>query len=323
MSTDHFNKINNLIDEKFSRRKFLKYQMKGLLFLAAGSSGILLPKKGIAEPVPDIAVVKGGAAQATRAAVELLGGMKKFVKKGSKVLIKPNMSFPNPPAMATTTNPDVVKEIVLMCNEAGAANVLIADYPLQNSDICLKRTGILDTCKNLDNTHVIGASKDSSRFFKDTTFPDAKKMSSNGVFQEALKADTLIAVPVAKSHTATGVSLTMKGMMGLVWDRAGMHTKGLTSPIVDMCSVLKADLTIIDGIRVLSTKGPRGPGRVLKEDTIIASKDMVSADAFAVARFKWGGRKYKPHQVPYIREAHERGLGRMDIQNLNIKEIEV
>ena len=321
MSTDYFNKMNKLIDEHFSRRKFLKFQMKGLLFLAAGSSGLIISKNSIAEPVPDIAVVKGDAAKATRAAVELMGGMKKFVKKGSKVLIKPNMSFPNPPAMATTTNPDVVKEIAIMCNEAGAANVLIVDYPLFNTEVCLQRSGILATCKDLENTKVIGASND--RFYKNTEIPGAKKMSSNGVFQEALKADTLIAVPVAKSHSATGVSLAMKGMMGLVWDRQAMHRKELSSSIVDMCTVLKADLTVIDGTRVLSTNGPRGPGRVLKEDTIIASKDMVAADAFAVSRFKWKGRNYKPHQVPYIREAHERGLGRMDIEKLAIKEIQI
>ena len=111
--------------------------------------------------------------------------------------------------------------------------------------------------------------------------------------------------------------------MGLVWDRAGMHTKDLSSSIVDMCSVLKADLTVIDGTRVLSTNGPRGPGKVLKEDTVIASKDMVAADAFAVSRFKWYGKRYRPAQVQYIREAHERGLGRMDIEKLSIKEIQI
>ena len=321
--TDYFNRMNKLIEENFSRRKFLKFHMKGLLFLAAGSSGILIPKRGIAEPIPDIAVAKGDAAKATRAAIGLLGGMKKFVKKGSKVLIKPNMSFPNPPPMATTTNPDVVKEIALMCNEAGASSILIADYPLFDSDTCLKRSGILETCEYLENTRVVGASKNTDRLFKDTEFPGARKMSRNGVFQEALKVDTLIAVPVAKSHTATGVSLSMKGMMGLVWNRAGMHTKGLSASVVDMCSVLKADLTVIDGTRVLSTNGPRGPGKVLKEDTIIASKDMVAADAFAVSRFKWYGRKYRPAQVQYIREAHERGLGRMDIDKLSIKEIQI
>jgi uncharacterized protein (DUF362 family) len=321
MSIDYLNKMNKLIDEYFSSRKFLKFQMKGLLFLAAGSSGIFISKNTLAEPVPDIAVVKGDAAKATRAAVELLGGMKKFVKKGSKVLIKPNMSFPNPPAMATGTHPDVIKEIAIMCNEAGASNILIADYPLFDTDTCLKRSGIPDAVKDLENTKVIGASMD--RFYKDTDFPGAKKMSRNGVFQEALKVDTLIAAPVAKSHTATGVSLSMKGMMGLVWDRAGMHTKELSSSIVDMCTVLKAHLTVIDATRVLSTNGPRGPGKVLKEDTVIASTDMVAADAFAVSRFQWYGKKYKPAQVQYIREAHERGLGRMDIEKLSIKEIQV
>ncbi len=321
MSTDYLNRLNRMIDENFSRRNFLKFQMKGLLFIAAGSSGILIPKRTLAEPVPDIAVVKGDAAKAARAAVELLGGMKKFVKNGSKVLIKPNMSFPNPPAMATGTHPDVVKEIAIMCNEAGAANVLIADYPLFDTDTCLKRSGIPDALKDLENIKVIGASSD--RFYKDTEFPGAKKMSRNGVFQEALKSDIIIAVPVAKTHTATGVSLAMKGMMGLVWDRAGMHTKELSSSIVDMCTVLKAQLTVIDATRVLSTNGPRGPGKVLKEDTIIASKDMVAADAFAVSRFPWYGKRYKPAQVAYIREAHERGLGRMDIENLSIKEIQV
>lgn len=321
MTIDYYNKMNTLIDENFSRRRFLKFQMKGLLFLAAGSSGILIPKKGIAEPIPDIAVAKGDAAKATRAAVELLGGMKKFVKKGSKVLIKPNMSFPNPPEMATTTHPDVVKEIAVMCNEAGAANIIIADYPLFDTDTCLKRSRIPETLENIENTKVIGASSD--RFYKDTEFSGAKKMSRNGVFQEALKADTIIAVPVAKSHTATGVSLAMKGMMGLVWDRAGMHTKELSSSIVDMCTVLKADLTVIDATRVLSTNGPRGPGKVLKEDTVIASADMVAADAFAVSRFPWYGKKYRPAQVQYIREAHERGLGRMDIEKLLIKEVQI
>ena len=62
---------------------------------------------------------------------------------------------------------------------------------------------------------------------------------------------------------------------------------------------------------------------MLKEDTVIASTDMVAADAFAVSRFKWYGKKYRPAQVQYIREAHERGLGRMDFENLSIKEIQV
>ena len=184
---------------------------------------------------------------------------------------------------------------------------------------CLKRTGILDACRDMDGVSVIATN--SERLYRDTDFPGAEIMPRNGVLKEALKADVLIAAPVAKSHTATGISLSMKGMMGLVWDRGSMHGKGLSSSIVDMCSVLKADLTVIDGTRVLSTRGPRGPGEVLKEDTIIVSKDMVAADAYTISAFRWYGKRYKPRQVKHIRQAHERGLGRMDIDKMTVKKV--
>ncbi len=306
-------------DRPINRRDFLKFQMRGLLLTAASASGLLIPQKGIAGSVPDLAVVKGPGAAATRAAVGLMGGMKSIVKSGNRVLIKPNMSFPNPPEWATTTNPEVIRELAVMCKEAGASKVLIADYTLFRPEECLNRTGIVEAIGPMEGVSVI--TTNSERLYRDTDFPDAEIMSHNGVLKEALKADVLIAAPVAKSHTATGVSLSMKGMMGLVWDRGGMHSKGLSSSIVDMCGILKADLTVVDGSRVLSTRGPGGPGKVLNEDTIIVSKDMVAADAYTVSAFPWYGRRYQPRQVKHIRQAHDRRLGRMDIENLNIKKI--
>ena len=287
--------------------------------MAATASGLFIPKTALSARIPDIAVVKGPRTAAVRSAIGLLGGMKRFIKPGNRVLIKPNMSFPNPPEWATTTHPEVVRELALMCKEAGAKKVMIVDYTLFRPEECLKRSGIFDMCDNIEDTSVISVNHE--RLYRDTNFPGAGNMSRNGVLKEALKADVLIAAPVAKSHTATGVSLSMKGMMGLVWDRSGMHSKGLSSCIVDMCTVLKADLTIIDASNVLSTRGPRGPGEVLKEDTIIASGDMVAADAYAVSAFQWYGKKYKPKQVKHIRMAQERGLGRMDIEKLNVKKL--
>ncbi len=321
MKDKKHNIFKSLFSDAVTRRDFLKYQMKGALFLATGMSGVIVPKIGLSSGMPDIGIAKGEAKAATRAAIELVGGIGRYVKPGNRVLIKPNMSFPNPPESASTTNPEVVKEIAIMCKEAGASNILVADYPLYREDLCLSRCGIPDTLKDIDGVTVKGFSND--RFYQETRFEKARTMTGNGVLKEALKADVLITVPVAKSHSATGVSLAMKGMMGLVWDRQIMHRQGLASTIVDICEFLKADLTVIDAIRVLSTNGPRGPGKVLKKDTIIASADMVAADACAISRFEWYGKKYQPRQVQYIKEAHDRGLGRMDIENLIIKEIEV
>ncbi|HQJ09295.1 MAG TPA: DUF362 domain-containing protein, partial [Deltaproteobacteria bacterium] len=81
---------------------------------------------------------------------------------------------------------------------------------------------------------------------------------------------------------------------------------------------LRPRLVVIDGSRVLSTNGPGGPGKVLKMNTIIASRDMVAADAQAVSMFEWYGKHMEPRQVKHIRIASERGLGRMDLSRLTI-----
>ena len=118
--------------KKISRRDFLKTVGEGALWLAAGASGLALPTPGLASPIPDISVVKGDPGPATRAAVELLGGIKEFVKPGDRVVIKPNMSFSTPPERASNTHPEVVQTLADMCKEAGASKIRILDHTLQD-----------------------------------------------------------------------------------------------------------------------------------------------------------------------------------------------
>ncbi len=306
---------------KINRRDFLKFHAQSGLFLAGSATGIFMPRLSFASTIPDIGVAKGKAVEATKAAVDLIGGIKSVVKKGDRVLIKPNMSFARSPEAASNTHPDVVKTVAAMCKEAGASKVIILDHTLAPGKICLQISGIGPACKAIDKNMVHTINNPS--FYKQVNISGARSLAQTDVAKEFLKADVLIAVPVAKSHSATGVSLSMKGMMGLIYDRGIMHRMDLNETIVDLASFLKADLTIIDGTRVLSTGGPGGPGRVLKKNTIIASKDMVAADAFAVAAFEWYGKKFKPTQVKHIRLAHERGLGRADIENLSVKTISI
>lgn len=304
------------------RREFLKYQLQGMFWLAAGGIGLFLPKPGIAAPVPDIAVVKGGRGAATRAAVELLGGMRRFVKPGNRVVIKPNMSFARPPEAGTNTHPEVVCELAVMCKEAGAASILIPDNMLHLESACLEKNGIRDACASVGKNMVRAIS--SPHLFKEVVIPNAEDIPRTDVMKAVLKSDVLIAAPTAKSHSSAGVSLSMKGMMGLIYDRGVFHGRyDLDTSIVDLCTFLKADLAVIDASRVLSTGGPQGPGKVFRENTVIASADMVAADAMAVSMFEWYGRRFKPSQVNHIRLAHQRGLGRMDIENLNIRRMSV
>ena len=112
--------------------------------------------------------------------------------------------------------------------------------------------------------------------------------------------------------------------MGLIYDRTSFHNRyNLHESIVDMVTVLKPHLVVMDGTRILSTGGPGGPGEVIPLDLVIASPDMVAADAQMVALGTWYGKKLQPKQIKHIRMAAERGLGRIDLDNLNIKKISV
>lgn len=300
------------------RRDFLKHQLHGTLWLAAGASGLVTAGPLLAEPVPDVAVVKGAPGAATRAAVELLGGMKAVVKPGDRVVIKPNMSFPHPPERGSNTHPEVVTALVAMCKEAGASRVLVLDHPLSSAERCLEQSGIRDACRAIEDDMVHAFTSPGS--FRDAAILKGEDMKQTQVMRDMLDADVLIAAPTAKSHSSAGVSLSLKGMMGLILDRGVMHWKhSLDEAIVDLCTLLRADLTVVDSIHVLTTGGPSGPGKVVKADTVIASRDMVAADATCVAAFEWYGRKFQPRQVNHIRRAADRGLGRADIENLRTR----
>jgi uncharacterized protein (DUF362 family) len=195
------------------------------------------------------------------------------------------------------------------------------DHTLHRAESCLENSGIRAACNAVIKNSVQAI--DQAALFQEVKIPGGKRMNSTDVMKAVLNSDVLISVPVAKSHSATGVSLAMKGMMGLVYDRRVIHFRDIHTCVVDICTVLKAHLTVIDATRVLSTGGPGGPGKILKENTVIASRDMVAADAFTVFSFEWYDQRFKPSQVAHIREAHERGLGRMDIENLKIKKITV
>jgi uncharacterized protein (DUF362 family) len=297
------------------RRAFLKWQMRGVAALAAAPSLFSASGWAFATEIPDIGVAKGAPGQATRAAVGLVGGMGRFVQPGQKVVIKPNMSFARGPESAANTHPEVVRELVVLCKEAGASRIRVLDHSLQDPEQALNLSGIRDACNGVEANichHLMSAS-----FYQEADITGGVQMHQNSFMRDVLEADVLIAAPVAKSHSGAGVSLSLKGQMGLIRDRGAMHSRyDLATSIVDLNLLVKPNLAVIDATRVLTTGGPGGPGRVIAPGEVIASADPVAADALAVASYEWYGQKLQPRQVAYIRLAHERGLGRMDIENL-------
>ncbi len=261
--------------------------------------------------------VQGPIERALDLLLDELGGVGRFVRPGQTVLIKPNMSFPNPPELATTTDPGLVRAMVRRCLEAGAKRVLVADHPMRAVSLCLEMTRMKEALSGLRDVHIIGASQEG--MFRRVALSGGGELDAVKVLGAALDAHVRINLPRMKSHGATTVSLGTKGNMGLIWDRAVFHSRlDLNEAIGDLNTVIRADLTILDGSRVLTAGGPLGPGPVEELGCLIGGLDPVAVDAFGVQRVNWYGKRVAPEQVQHIVACHRRGVGEIDLDRVEI-----
>jgi uncharacterized protein (DUF362 family) len=298
--------------QAITRRGFLKMAAAGTALTLAGRPSFIFGREEY-----DLAVISGEPVAATRKALDAMGGISRFVKKGQRVVLKPNMSFSRTPDFSATTHPAVVATVAQACIEAGASQVLVLDHTLQRAELCLERTGIREACKNLPGVHVLALQE--RKFFREIKIPQGKILERVEVIKEVLDHSVLINIPVAKSHSATGVSMGMKGLMGLIWDRESFHSQyNINQAIADLGTVIKPQLTILDATRALVSGGPGGPGEVKKPNLIIAGIDPIAVDSYGVTLVPWYGQNFKGRQVEHLLVSHQRGLGKIDIDQINI-----
>lgn len=265
----------------------------------------------------DLIVAKGDDPAANvRKAIEALGGMQSFVKPGAVVVLKPNMAWDRAPEQAGNTNPAVVAELVALCLAAGAKRVNVFDRSCDAAKRCYDTSGI----------RAAAEARGAKVYFVDdwnavsATFDYASPLSGWSVFRDAVECDTFINVPVLKHHELTGVTLSMKNLMGVcLGDRGKIHDN-IGRKLADITDFIKPDLTVIDAYRVLTAHGPSGGNLkdVAVRKTLIAGTDPVLADAFAADFF---GKR--PLDVPYIAEAAARGQGQADLKKASIRRISV
>jgi uncharacterized protein (DUF362 family) len=291
------------------------------LIYGAAAAGLAVSLPGLPRPAgaaePDLVAITGEPGAAARKAVDALGGMSRFVRKGNRVVLKPNMSFASGPDRASNTHPALVFAIAQMCLEAGAEQVMVVDNPLQSAELCLRRAGVADACKSLKNVYVQMFT--DHKFYREVKVPQGKVLDRVEVLKEVLDSDVLICLPQAKSHSNTGVSMGIKGLMGVIWDRWSFHSKyNINQALADLATVLRPKLTVLDATRALTTGGPGGPGEVVKPNLVIAGVDPVAVDSFGVSVAPWYGQQFKGRQVEHLVAASQRGLGKIDVEQLNI-----
>lgn len=268
--------------------------------------------------LPDLAVARNGdPEEMVRRALAALGGMSRFVSKGANVIIKPNICVAyNPYEYAATTNPWVVAALVKLALEAGAGSVKVMDFPFGGTqEAAYEISGIKEQVEAAG-----GSMSPMPRFkFVSTAIPGGQRLKTVEVFEDVLKADTLINVPIAKVHNLSRLTLGMKNLMGVIYQRQALHGH-LAENLADLASLLKPSLTVVDAVRMLVSNGPTGGSLndVKQMNTIVASPDIVAADSYAATLFG-----LQPEDLNTIKTAASRGLGRSDLKNLKIEEIQL
>ncbi len=304
-----------------SRREFIKATSTMLAALYTGQAPRLpytAPRLSLpqAPTPPDVVVAtKGTPAELVKAAVAALGGIGRFVQPGQTVVIKANFSWGNPPERATDTNPEVVATVVGLCRAAGARRVLVVDHVL-NRDLtaCLERTGLRRAVEAAGG-EVLGLPESGQEGrYQETNVPKGQRLKRCRVIREVLEADVFINVPIAKDHSATRLTLSLKNLMGVVLDRGTFHSTDLDQCIADINTLVRSHLVIIDAFRILTTNGPGGWGKVETPWQVIASADPVAADAYAATLFKLTGA-----DIGHIRRAKAAGLGEYDLSKLTVQ----
>jgi len=325
------NEQNNI---ELPRRQFLSRSAKaGISIAAAGVISHALydpegPTPGVSAEdlvtLPDFSippeegrtisiVIGSDRTKAVGRAIELLGGLGRFVKKGQTIAIKPNVAFASPPMLGATANPGLVAEVVRLCYAAGAKQVLVTDNPINDPASCFMLSGIAKAATAAGAKVILP--KDS--LFKYTTLAGGKLIRNWPVyFGPFSKADRLIGISPIKHHHRSGASMTMKNWYGLLGGRRNVFHQDINTIIAELAMMVKPTLVILDGAEVMMTNGPTGGSvsDLKRKNTLIASTDMVAADSFGCSLLD-----LKPYDLPYLAKAHQAGVGTTDYESLKPK----
>jgi uncharacterized protein (DUF362 family) len=306
---------------KTDRRTFIKGSLTFGAAALMGADRLTGLLAGEAVAAPDLAVVKGTDDLANaRRAVDLVGGMSKFVAKGGRVglLVNAPQWWKLPGSHVHT---DIILAVVRMCREAGARDITWLFEPSseiwERSPQSAKFADDIKSLKPFSKNYV-------DRDVKGATLKKAR------VIKELFECETYINISIAKDHAGTRFSGCLKNAMGALTDPTlrffhfgSGKNKGdyddvdfLSQCIADVNLLRKPDLCLADATSVLAANGPAGPGELARPQQIVAGRDVVAVDTFGAGLL---GRD--PRDIVMLKKAADLGLGTTDLGRLNIKKV--
>ena len=274
--------------------------------------------------IVSIARCENEVIDAVRTAVDLIGGMKSFVKQGDSVVIKPNLAYPYPPP--ATTDPRVVEAVARLCKEAGAGEVWIGD---SSSYSCKDILGYGKWSNNdvIQKTGMDRAAENAGAVIKDfdfepwteVTIPDGIILRKVEIASPMLEADVVVNVPAMKTHFETLVTLGIKNYHGIIPDhyKIMFHKDEINQKLVDIHKAVKTHVTIMDGLVGMEGLGPR-LGTDVTMNLILASSDVVAVDAVTCTVMD-----IDPDEVETIRLADTQGIGIGRLEGIEVAGVSV
>jgi len=300
------------------RRKFLKMAaIAGCGIVTGNKLSGLVPLAGASETY-DLVVAKGTgrpSSAITKAAIDAMGGIKRFISRGDIVVIKPNIAWDRLPEQAANTNPEVVATVVKLCFDAGARKVKVFDRSVNDPRRCYKQSGIADAVKSMG----ADVSFIDERRFKEVSIK-GQVLKSWPLYMDVFEADKVINIPIAKHHALAKLTMSMKNWMGVMGGNRGRIHQRIGESLADVNMVIKPTLTVLDAIRILTANGPQGGNLkdVKRMDTVIVGRDSVGIDSYGATLFGMKGS-----DLSYVRAGAAARIGIMDISKLKIKTVHV
>lgn len=264
-----------------------------------------------------VAITKGSHAETmVEKALSHLGGLPSLIKPNSTVVVKPNAGHAFPPGTSVNTSPEMVSAVIKTIRKAGPKQIILAEAASIGSDTmeCLEISGIGKAAEEAGVDKIIDVKREKDLIR--VPIRDALSDLSLVLLPRFLvEAEHIVNIPIFKSHVSMVFSCALKNIKGVVQDKVHhqMHQTNLAAAVMDLWSVVRADLTIADMIHPGEGFGPHS---TIPTDfgCVVAGKDPVAVDA-TICRMVG----LDVDGVSYFEAARERMMGNDDGKNIEIR----
>ncbi|HHT9133826.1 MAG TPA: DUF362 domain-containing protein [Candidatus Avalokitesvara rifleensis] len=263
--------------------------------------------------------------QKIRKLLDCIGGIKKFVRPGCKVLLKPNLLTAGLPEQAITTHPVIVDAVLRLVKQCGAQAIVGDSGAHDNWKTTISKSGLQAVCEG-HGVPLINLSRVNS-------VPKPSPTFKNLELAETLdETEVVINLPKIKTHSQMYLTCAVKNLYGLVvgkrkinWHlKTGINHDIFADLIVEIADQVKPALTIADGILAMEGDGPGAAGTPRHLNCLIAGIDCMAMDRVVAELVGADLRLFYTHQSAKRKHIGINSLDQIElVGDVSIEELKV